>query len=98
MKIREEVMEFSQKMEELLQKNDHKGHWNNNSIEFLFAKLIEEVGEVGKLLALTTGEGVEGGEVDDSEVYKECVDVANVAMMLASKYTGGPNDEGEEVA
>lgn len=96
MKIRDEVLEFSKDMERVLQDNDFKGHWDDDSIEFLFAKLIEEVGEIGKLLARTCGKGLEGGGVKASDVVHECIDVANVSMMLASKYRSSVASQNEK--
>ncbi len=97
MKVRDEVLDFSVLMEKVLQKNDYKGHWITNSAEFLFYKLVEEVGEVGKLLALSVGSGVEGQSIVPEEMVKECVDIANLAMMLASKFEKDNTPELETV-
>lgn len=70
--IRDSVLIFATAMEHVLQRNDHKGGWQEKDPHWLFEKLIEEVGEVGAAMA----EGKPG------LVKTEVIDVANVAMML----------------
>jgi NTP pyrophosphatase (non-canonical NTP hydrolase) len=74
--IRPKVMAFARLMEVALRKNDHKGGWKECSEAYLFTRLIEEAGELGKAM-LSFLEG---------SVGNEAVDVANFAMMLADKY------------
>jgi len=85
-RVRKEVQKFSVEMEEVLKANDHKGGWEDCSIEYLFFKLIEEVGEVSKILQWYVAEEAEVDEIEAEKAHKECVDIANVAMMLASKF------------
>lgn len=69
--VREPVRTFSYLMEKELRKNDWKGGWDHNSVEALFIRLVEEVGEIAK--AIDRGKGI----------VTECVDVANFCMMIA---------------
>lgn len=86
MEVREEVLEFAEEMEKVLLENDWKGGWAKDNVSFLFCKLVEEIGEVGNLFARLEGLCDEDETVSAIEVHKECVDVANIAMMLASKF------------
>lgn len=51
----------------------------------LLAKLMEEVGEVGEAVQ-AVGLEAEAAVGERMRVYAECVDVAEQAMLLASKY------------
>ncbi len=72
--MRKEVKLFAEQMEIALQRNDHKGGWDNCSFEYLFTRLIEEVGEISQ--AARNGD----------PITKECADVANFAMMIADRF------------
>lgn len=76
--MREEVVQFAQRMEEKLADNDHKPGWKHCSREELFTSLLLEVDELEDAL-------FDGGNVID-----EAVDVANFAMMIAD-ITGHTN-------
>jgi NTP pyrophosphatase (non-canonical NTP hydrolase) len=75
--MREEVKEFAQAMEEKLAANDDKGGWDNERIQWLFARLVEEVGELAMALY--------DEKYTPYEIKSEAVDVANLAMMIFSK-------------
>jgi len=70
-KMRKEVKWFAELMEEKLKKNDYKLHWKNARFGYLFGRLREETEE----LYFAEGE----------EKIDECVDVANLAMMIADR-------------
>lgn len=71
--VRDEVKLFSESMENILKKNDHKGGWKNESIEYLMKRLKDEVNELE--MVLDFGVIIE-------EKQSECVDVSNFAMMI----------------
>lgn len=72
----EAVTRFAQAMDEVLTKNDHKSGWGAGdcSIQYLRARLVEEMGEYFALVAV--------GETGTVAVRKELLDIANFAMML----------------
>jgi hypothetical protein len=72
---REEVRWFARQMEKVLRENDHKGGWNKQPTLSLVSKLLFEVAELA--------DAIENG--DDDDVVKECVDIANYAMMIADE-------------
>lgn len=72
---RQEVEWFAGEMEKRLKANDHKGGWEDCSLEWLVAKLAEETGEVAAIV-------IKHGSWKE-KVIKEAADVANVAMMIA---------------
>ena len=76
---REEVIIFSRRMEACLRRNDHKGGWRNESPEWLFAKLIEEVGELAPYF-----QQLSRAEWNRQGFVNELADVANLCMMLYS--------------
>lgn len=85
--MRQQVAAFAGLMERKLQQNDHKGGWTNESIEYLFDRLKQEVGELQKELK---GEISGGAKPTNAELASlEAVDVANFAMMIVDKLTGG---------
>ena len=70
---RKEVEIFTLCMEEKLRRNDHKGGWEECSLDVLFDRLKNEVRELQKAIA----------EEPDVNVMFEAADVANFAMMIA---------------
>ena len=86
--MRPAVIGFAIEMERQLQKHDGaKGEigWLEGSPLALFAKLMEEVGEVAGVLlqpVIPTPE----------RVREECADVGNIAMMIADYIVGFPQD------
>lgn len=75
MEARKEVVEFSKQMENKLKKNDYKGGWSNLSAEYLLMLLKKEVSELEAAIQSQS----------DTDIISECADVANFAMMIASK-------------
>lgn len=74
-KIRDELIWFSNNMERVLRSNDHKGGWRECSNSYLLMRIIEEIGELMKAI-----------EYGNCSVVDECVDVANFAMMIADNH------------
>jgi NTP pyrophosphatase (non-canonical NTP hydrolase) len=76
--IRSEVSWFSGLMEKELKENDHKGGWQNESMEHMLVRLQEERDElvyaIDKFLI---------DKKDPREIFSEAADVANFAMMIA---------------
>ncbi len=92
---RDSVKSFSMLMEAVLRDNDHKGGWLECSPLWLLAKLNEEVGELGRAIAieyhpsgrkLLDYPDTNGGHGMTNNLVRECVDIANVAMMLADVF------------
>ncbi|WP_260866687.1 hypothetical protein [Bacillus pumilus] len=79
MNIREEVARFSELMEDKLKANDHKGGWDECSIDFLTYRLREEQAELFEALRL-----YHRFPSNDTRkrVEDECADVANFSMMI----------------
>jgi len=73
--IRHSLVQFVKEMELKLRENDHKGGWENSSTEYLFDSLSQEVEELQEELT-------EINNPCDERVKRECLDVANFAMML----------------
>ena len=85
--LRPAVIGFAVEMERQLREHDDaKGRdgWLVIPPAGLLAKLIEEVGEVGKLLLQPT--------VPREELKEECADVGNIAMMIADRLAGFPHE------
>lgn len=74
--LRDEVVWFSELMEETLKKNDYKGGWENCDVEYLLQRLELELDE----LTIATLNG------NNEDVIREATDVANFAMMVADNY------------
>ena len=74
MKRRDEVVWFSDQMERVLRQNDYKGGWKTAFEVVLLERLRLEVDELHESIYRPTS---------GSDVVKECVDVANYAMMIA---------------
>jgi NTP pyrophosphatase (non-canonical NTP hydrolase) len=75
--IRPEVLAFAAAMESKLKENDWKGGWEDESLDYLLARLHDEMNElVAELHA-----------ADDKSacVCEEAVDVGAFAMMLHAK-------------
>ncbi|MED3440244.1 hypothetical protein P4393_12335 [Bacillus subtilis] len=82
MNIREEVKNFSNVMEEKLQKNDHKGGWGDCSLDYLTLRMREEQAELFESLRLYH---MFPSEDTRRRVQEECADIANFCMMIADK-------------
>ena len=89
LQVREPVRWFSERMEEKLQKNDHKSHWSNCDFPYLDKRLDEEIQELKtarSLLYPVTAETVQA-------VISEAADVANFAFMIADNARSKQNRE-----
>lgn len=67
-----EVERFAKLMKLKLAVNSHKGGWQDCDPEYLYYRLVEEVGELGRAIF-----GTRGGDIGC-----EAADVANFAMMI----------------
>ncbi|GIQ63546.1 hypothetical protein PACILC2_21140 [Paenibacillus cisolokensis] len=76
--LRSEVQWFAQQMEAKLRDNDHKGGWENESLLWLYMRMIEEVEEVKAEIKAAFDR-----EIDYNKIIREAADVANFAMMIA---------------
>jgi hypothetical protein len=79
-KVRSDVSAFAKDMESKLRLNDHKGGWEDTSVVELISMLRDEVEELEDAFfnyRLRVSESC--------SVVSECSDVANFAMMIASK-------------
>ena len=72
--MRESVYHFAMAMEAELKKNDHKGGWDGESVDWLLKRLDQEVIELKDAIRLGK---------NPSEVGEEAADVANFAMMIS---------------
>lgn len=66
------VRHFAAQMERVLRENDHKGGWENCTVQEMFTGLLREVVELH--------DAIEHGNGD---ILREACDVANFAMMIA---------------
>jgi len=80
MEVRKEVKRFAEAMEQQLQANDHKGGWQDCSLEWLAARLVQEAGEL--LMAIQGNAFKLLPEPIPGRVMAEAADVANFAMMI----------------
>jgi len=71
--MRPEVIDFSQRMEFVLQENDDKSHWSEATQNYLQAKLEASQAKLHNAVC----------DNKHGEVVKQAVHVANYAMMLA---------------
>lgn len=73
--VRSEVAEFAVAMEAKLAKNDHKSSWQKQPIEAHIRLLRIEMMEFDVALEF----------LGDEEACKECVDIANFALIIRDK-------------
>jgi len=71
-------MWFAEQMEAKLRENEHKGGWENESLSWLYTRMIEEAEEVKEEIKAAFER-----EVDYNKIIREAADVANFAMMIA---------------
>lgn len=76
-----EVISFAKAMDEVLCQNDHKGGWKDCPREYLEARLIEEVGEYFRQIAIRIDYRTNYKKLKPED-KKEIIDIANFAMML----------------
>jgi NTP pyrophosphatase (non-canonical NTP hydrolase) len=74
--LRPEVRIFAEAMELKLSENEHKPGWDWTSPEWLFGRLLDEVEELREAILSNQNTHV---------VTREAADVANFAMMIASR-------------
>lgn len=77
-----QVRRFALLMLEKLKQNTHKGGWELDAPQELFAQMHEEIAELAAEL--------DRSKIDPKEVARECADVANFAMMIADVVGGLP--------
>lgn len=99
MKPREPVEWFAERMERRLRANDHKGGWEDCSIEYLLSRLCEETAELVGTITLGHADAREAFAIAKHHLMQaaqeldltkrtsigEAADVANFAMMIADK-------------
>ena len=73
-KLRTDVRWFAERMEEKLEKNVHKGGWEDCDEAYLVRRLLEEMSELVSSI-------LEGK--DKHAIIEEAADVANFCMMIA---------------
>jgi hypothetical protein len=74
-KIRPEVAWFAGRMEQKLRANDHKGGWEDDYLNDLFKRLLEEVEELRR----------EVKERNGLSIIDEAADVANFCLFIADR-------------
>lgn len=79
---------FASAMQAKLDQNRHKGSWRDDDIWQLYARLMQECGELFEAF-LRAG--------DAREIIEECADVANFALMIADNARAWKEDR-EDVA
>ena len=91
--LRPEVQWFAQQMEAKLRENDHKGGWGNESLLWLYTRMIEEAEEVKAEIKAAFDR-----EIDYNKIIREAADVANFAMMIAdnARRINAPEGEGND--
>ena len=80
MRGEEEVKWFSEQMLAKLERDAHKGGWEDETYFGLLSGVTREVFELTEELTTSLFE-----EYDYEAIIKECADVANFAMMIADK-------------
>lgn len=75
------VIAFAKAMDDVLTDNDHKGGWGDCAIGYLQARLVEEMGEYFRSVAISTDYRGSYGKAKPINL-KELIDIANFAMML----------------
>jgi NTP pyrophosphatase (non-canonical NTP hydrolase) len=70
----DDIQKFVDVMIHKLHKNTHKGRWENIHVLKAYSLMVGETDELAEAL----------GTNNKEEVYLECADVANFAMIIAS--------------
>lgn len=87
--VREAVESFATHMEAKLRENDHKGGWEDDELDSLANRAVEELQELQRAIAAfedirySHSATAEDLKVAAREVLREAADVANFAMMIA---------------
>lgn len=71
--LRPSLRRFAESMEQVLRDNDYKSGWEDCLLQYLEAKLVEEVGEYFRVVA---------SDPNRSGGGKELLDIANFCMMI----------------
>lgn len=77
--FRDVVWRFALLMEKRLRENEHKGGWEDERMDWLFARLLDEAGEL---------EAEMNPNAVPRQIAVEAADVANFAMMIADNCGG----------
>jgi hypothetical protein len=87
-RLRPEVKRFAVLMEKILRENDHKEGWDHCDLDYLMNKLKEEFDEVWELYEEEKTARSQGDpdNFDPNEFCGECIDIANVCMMLVDNH------------
>lgn len=95
--MRKEVKRFAEEMEKVLKQNDYKSGFQSLPYEYLYKRLLEEVKELFEGIYGThpTTFTQSSEEVRAEDIVKECVDIANFAMMIADKFLRLENKNGK---
>ena len=83
MKLRPEVQKFAEEMELKLQKNDHKGGWNDESIDYFEKRLLDEGRELAHVIAIFRDHPESITDETRKDFLKESADFMNFLMMIA---------------
>lgn len=98
--INEKVDWFSEKMKQELLENIYKGGWGDCNLLWLNTRLLEEAGELSRLLARfhrPDGGAISGENTTvKRRAIEEAADIANFAMMIADVLQAELRDVGEE--
>ena len=86
MTVRWQVRAFAEAMERKLAANDHKGGWEDCSIDYLIKRLRQETSELLKVAGDREARTLTNEEAE--KVLNEAADVANFAMMIADVCDG----------
>lgn len=88
--LREPVRWFAELMEVKLRENDHKGGWQDCSLDWLVERLYEEAKELWV--------EIDRVEPEADQIVREATDVANFAMMIADNARRATSGEQKEDA
>lgn len=75
-RIQKSVQWFAEQMENKLNKNSHKGSWDNCELQYLSMRLTQERQELRRAIA----------RGNSDEIIAECADIGNFAMMIAEYF------------
>ena len=82
--FRPELVKFMVFCEEKLRENDNKSHWSGETMEHLHHRLYDEFGELKRAIK---------AKKPVIDIFRECADIANFAMMIADNYDPDIEDE-----
>ena len=82
--FRPELVKFMVVCEAKLRENDNKNHWSGETMEYLHRRLYDEFGELKRAIK---------AKKPATDIFRECADIANFAMMIADSYDSDIEDE-----